>query len=153
MDITGQSSPPLAAVNKAVVRTVWTDTATRCSGPEPQRAAIDLNPSQASQSQVNGVGGGMQVGYADLSTLAQLHAMLWSGSAASAIDLHPLSGFNGSEALAIGDGEEVGWAIDTGVTSYNAMVWSGTAASAVNLQQFLPSSYIGSQSARHRLQW
>ena len=74
--------------------------------------------------------------------------MLWSGTAASAVDLHPAS-FLYSYAFAIGDGEEVGYAAgfaSGGGSSPSAIVWSGTATSALNLQQFLPASYIGSEA-------
>jgi hypothetical protein len=60
------------------------------------------------------------------------HALLWSGSASTAVDLNPrpyISSF-GTDT----DGrQQVGWASLDNNTTY-AFVWSGTAASGVNLK-------------------
>jgi hypothetical protein len=74
------------------------------------------------------------------------HAMLWYGSAASAIDLNP-AGYMGSEALHVSNGLQVGYAYTfpdpypTGPMFYHALLWSGSAASAVDLNPFMPASY------------
>ena len=91
-----------------------------------------------------GVNGNQQVGTmlsnqgAGSGSLHPQHAVLWTGSAASAVDLHPTSlpttYDNGSAALSAGGGQQVGWAsFSIGLPYYHAMVWSGTAASAVDL--------------------
>lgn len=70
----------------------------------------------------------------------QRHALLWSGSAASAIDLNP-SGFLTSEGLGISAGRQVGTgrgSVATGNQDH-ALLWVGTAASVVDLHAFLPS--------------
>src|SRR5262245_61405655 len=72
-------------------------------GGVPPRAAaeyiaIDLHPSGFTSSEAFGVSGGQQVGVgAGPATGGQIHALLWTGSAASVVDLHP-SGFTSSEA-------------------------------------------------------
>jgi hypothetical protein len=58
--------------------------------------------------------------------------VLWSGTAASVVDLHP-SGFNESTAAAIVGNKQVGEASTTVAGVTHAMLWSGTAASAVDL--------------------
>jgi hypothetical protein len=66
------------------------------------------------------------------------HAMLWSGSAESAIDLHPGGVYTSSRALGISDEFQVGYASLPG--SDHAMLWSGSAASAFDLHSLLPSA-------------
>src|SRR2546425_8460222 len=50
--------------------------------------AIDLHPDGFAYSEAVGTFGGQQVGYGILNT-GYAHALLWSGSAASVVDLHP----------------------------------------------------------------
>ena len=95
-------------------------------------SAVDLNPTGFKISNANGVGGGQQVGRgAGSSTGGSDHALLWNGTAASAVDLNPSSlGFNSSEAYGTNGSQQVGW----GDTYYShALLWNGTAASAVDL--------------------
>ena len=65
-------------------------------GGQPAAAAdylaIDLNPSGFLNSHALGVSGGQQVGDGFGLATGGTHALLWSGSAASVIDLNP-SGF------------------------------------------------------------
>ncbi len=62
------------------------------------------------------------------------HALLWSGTAASAVDLNP-SGIDLVYAYGISGGQQVGsgYGSATGGIIYHALLWSGTAASAVDL--------------------
>lgn len=112
---------------------------------------IDLNPSQWTQSFAAGVGGGRQAGWATRSVpcttkkgrcsggeKTETHPFLWSGSAASAVDLTPLGlGFSAGRALGTDGVQQVGFGLQA--LSLNAfggpfaVVWSGTADSAVNL--------------------
>ncbi len=65
--------------------------------------AIDLDPGGFYGSSAFGIGGGQQVGYGSLFPMGiNGHALLWSGSAASVVDLNP-SGFSDSApgALAV----------------------------------------------------
>ena len=68
-----------------------------------------------------------------------LHALLWTGTAASAVDLNP-SGFTDSVATGVAGGEQVGEGLTTDDVSH-ALLWTGTAASAVDLNAFLPSGF------------
>lgn len=120
---------------------LWTGTAA---------SAVDLDPSVAgfstSDSFAYATNGSQQVGYyvytsPELAT--SNHAMIWSGTAASATDLNPtnLTGITDSEAFDIRGGEEVGIGEGTGTDNQlNAILWLGTADSAVDLQALLPST-------------
>jgi hypothetical protein len=112
---------------------------------------IDLNPAQWDQSAAAGVAGGQQVGSATRSVVCtskkgqcpngrktEIHPFLWSGSAASAVDLTPLGlGFGAGRALGTDGVQQVGFGQQVlGVNAFSgpyAVVWSGTAESAVNL--------------------
>lgn len=91
------------------------------------------------------ISGGQQVGYeyvpdGQAATGYDRHALLWSGTAASAVSLHPIVAqlqppFTDSLALAVSGGQQVGWASRTTAAgeTIHALLWSGTAASAVDL--------------------
>ena len=89
-----------------------------------------------------GIGDGQQVGK---TTVFQNggHALLWSGSPESFVDLHP-AGFDTSQALGASGGRQVGireiWQPEF---QQYATLWSGTASSWVNLH---PASYIRSRA-------
>jgi hypothetical protein len=72
------------------------------------------------------------------------HALLWSGSAESVIDLNP-SGFDSSTARATNGTQQVGYGGGT-VTGNNAhaLLWSGTPDSYVDLQSSMPASFVTS---------
>lgn len=83
---------------------------------------------------------GQQVGQASgPATGNNTHAILWTGTAASAVDLNP-SGFTSSQANGATDGEQAGSARSANGVSH-AMLWRGTAASAVDPRAFLPSGF------------
>jgi hypothetical protein len=111
-----------------------------------------LHPIGYDQSSVDGIAGNSQVGYASntlpldqapLNKRSADHAMLWAGTAASAIDLNP-PGKSQSEAYAIAGNTEVGYAADSldGFDAH-AMLWHGTAASAVDLN---PAGFFASEA-------
>ena len=56
---------------------------------------------------------------------------MWTGTAASFVDLHPVNRFNYSAATGIAGNQQVGW-VTLGQTQF-ASLWTGTAASWVNL--------------------
>jgi hypothetical protein len=71
--------------------------------------------------------------------------MLWSGTAASFIDLHPTSGFTGSSAFGTDGTRQVGVGVTGGVD--HALLWSGSAASVVDLHSVLPTMMFSSSQA------
>jgi hypothetical protein len=112
---------------------------------------VDLNPSQWGQSAAAGAAGGRQVGWATRSVpcttrkgrcsggeRTETHPFMWSGSAASAVDLTPFGlGFGAGQALGTDGVQQVGFGQQVlSITAFSgpfAVVWSGTAESAVNL--------------------
>jgi hypothetical protein len=61
------------------------------------------------------------------------HALLWSGTAASAVDLNP-SGLRHSWAYGVSGSQQVGYGEGAATGNYDhALLWSGTATSAVDL--------------------
>lgn len=64
------------------------------------------------------------------------HALLWTGDAASAVDLHP-AGFFSSKALGVSNDSQVG------VGDGHALLWRGTAASVVDLH---PPNFLASRA-------
>jgi hypothetical protein len=121
-------------------------------------SAVDLHPANLLSaaglihSGAMGVGGGQQVGYGDNGMGTARHAILWSGTAASAVDLNPtnLPGLNGSSGFATNGIRQVGTAYNTAnPQSTHAVLWSGTAASAIDLHALLPATFqtAGARSA------
>jgi hypothetical protein len=96
-----------------------------------QYAAFILNPSGFNHSVAFGTGGGQQVGSGS-NYGGTAHALLWTGLAASAVDLTP-SGFAICSAEAVGGGQQVGYAVNPSTGGYHALLWSGSAASVVDL--------------------
>lgn len=95
--------------------------------------SIDLHPVTGYYSSMATSTDGLeQCGYSG-SSLGGIHAMKWSGSSSSAVDLHP-SGFNFSYCTSVDNGEQGGFAEQQSyfVTMSHAMVWHGSSA-AVDL--------------------
>jgi hypothetical protein len=104
---------------------VWSGTAA---------SGVDLHPTSLPlsyrSSWANGVGGGQQVGvgeYYDAFQGPRTHAMVWSGTAASAVDLNVGDPINESIAYATDGIQQVGQDFN------GAALWSGSAASMVPL--------------------
>ena len=108
--------------------------------------AVDLTPTNLAgftSSQVVGVGGGQQVGAGSGpgAVSSAFDALVWNGTANSAVDLSPnLSGLFASFAFAtdgtqqVGEGKYlVGSNPHTKVEHDGALLWSGTAANVVDL--------------------
>jgi hypothetical protein len=90
------------------------------------------------------VDAGQQVGdLADFSFVG--HAVLWSGSAASWVDLSPVGTYD-SVAYAVDAGVQVGAAKNIGEPFYRAFLWMGTAASALSLHSLLPADFNASEA-------
>ena len=119
---------------------LWTGTAA---------SAVDLHPTGstliASFGRAIDMTAAREVGSVSVgtTTASVLHAYVWSGTAASAVDLHP-TGYLSSEAMAVRGSYQAGYAV-TSLGYMHAMVWHGTAASAIDLNNFLPSGYLTSE--------
>lgn len=103
-----------------------------------------LHPVGFTSSRAEGVSGNVQIGYATGPATGGVdHAFLWSGTAASGVDLNPAA-FNSSRAVATSGARQVGAGrnpVGPGETTSHAVVWSGTAGSAVDLH---PAGYLNS---------
>jgi len=111
---------------------------------------VDLNPDLWNTSVAMGVGGGLQVGTANRQqvcgekkgacngTYTVVQPFLWSGSAASAVNLTPFNlGYGGGQAYGTDGVQQVGVGMQqVGFGAYSqpfAVLWTGTADSAVSL--------------------
>ena len=93
-------------------------------------SVVDLNPKDALDSVANGAWDGVQVGSAFRG--GSNHAAIWSGSAESFVDLHPL-GAADSGLLAVDNSGQAGSIYWTQPGEMHAALWHGTAESAVDL--------------------
>jgi hypothetical protein len=95
---------------------------------------MDLNPAGFDNSLAIATDGVQQVGQAwSSNSPVDGNAILWSSTAASAINLNP-AGFADSYASGIAGNQQAGggWGSSTG-NNWHAVLWSGAAASAVDL--------------------
>lgn len=119
-------------------------------------SAVDLAPLGFTNSRAFDTSGASQVGYASGFTFVvgsqtlidnNLHAMKWSGTAASAVDLHP-SAFKSSQALGIFGDTQIGFAV-TSDGIRHAMLWQGSAASVIDLNSLFTAmspAFVGSDA-------
>jgi hypothetical protein len=87
-----------------------------------------------------------QVGLGTLNATGDIryHAVIWRGTAASAVDLHPaVAGYDRSELTGVWNGQQCGVISGLGDATDHAGLWSGTAASFVDLH---PAGYFSSQA-------
>ncbi len=90
-----------------------------------------LNPATTPQSYAFSVNATRQVGYALVND--QWHAGLWTGAAATWVDLHPPAPNETSEGWGIGGKQQCGRVRNAGSSQWRACLWTGTAASFVDL--------------------
>lgn len=104
-------------------------------------SVVDLHPAGWGRSAALGASATSQVGYARLVDDSGLdYAMLWHGTAASAVNLNDPSKLWFSKANAASETIQVGQGLGpaTGATFEHALLWQGTAESLVDLH---PSLY------------
>jgi hypothetical protein len=90
---------------------------------------VDLNPIGFVGSLANATDGRQQVGKGITGNAG--HALLWSGTAESTIDLHP-AGYQMSEAFGVSKGQQVGWGMNSS-GYWRALLWTGSSGSVVDL--------------------
>jgi len=119
---------------------LWHGTAASAVDLHP--TATDMNGTQLYYASFAlSVSGSQQVGYADVASDYVKHAILWSGTATSAIDLHPslLGEDSASVAFDTNGNMQVGVGVGSATSSaYHAMLWRGTADTAIDLNGLLP---------------
>lgn len=98
-----------------------------------QITAVVLTPAGSSASRAFACGGGQQAGH-KIDEIGQLHAGLWTGTAASWVDLHPAAR-DYSEALGARGGQQVGYTFHLSLKrfEFSACLWNGSAESVVYL--------------------
>jgi hypothetical protein len=123
---------------------VWSGTA---------ESAVDLHPTNLlgfEQTTATGVSSGQQVGYGNVLVdegVGRSHALLWTGTADTALDLHPvnLSQFTDSLATATNGNYQVGAGASLTQPAH-ALLWNGTAESAIDLHVILPPGFSSSNA-------
>ena len=95
------------------------------------RGVVDLNPTGFANSQANATDGASQVGDGTSIAANGYHALLWTGSADSVVDLHPGGDYSGSAAYGVSGGQQVGEGTVRKLT--HALLWAGSAQSVVDL--------------------
>jgi PEP-CTERM motif len=107
-------------------------------------SAVDLNPVGFTQSQAYGSDGVNQVGWGTAQLPFVDVAVLWSGTAASGVELEPPTGFYISEAFSVSGNQQVGFGYSLATNNpMHALLWSGTSASVVDLN---PKGFNNSQA-------
>jgi hypothetical protein len=107
-------------------------------------SAVDLTPTSGGRAY--GVLGNQQVGESGGS------ATLWTGTAASAVNLHPAAltaiGFTHSIAYGTNGTQQVGYAYGDDLLAFaaRAILWEGSAGSYVDLHALLPSDFTESKA-------
>lgn len=105
------------------------------SASAQQYHSNDLTPAGSTSGRLNGTSGGKQVGASQIGS-GYSHAVLLSGNALTAVDLHPANYYY-SMAMCADDTQQGGWGYST-LGGIHALAWSGSAASCVDLN---PSGY------------
>lgn len=105
---------------------------------------VDLHPSGFTTSSANGTDGTQQVGSGSNPNGgmgATNHALLWRGTGASVVDLHPATGYFSTNAFAVSGGQQVGEGFIG--SNAHALLWMGSAQSVVDLN---PSGFFDSHA-------
>jgi hypothetical protein len=114
---------------------------TRAFGRELPRRGWTCTRRGAASSTASGVSNGQQAGSANFGGVD--HAGIWSGSAASWVDLHP-AGATTSAVYGVSGGRQAGFARIGG--SDHASLWNGTASSWIDLHAFAPAGFSSSSA-------
>ncbi|MGI8923965.1 MAG: hypothetical protein ACR2HJ_08010 [Fimbriimonadales bacterium] len=109
-----------------------------CAGQAQYQVEVLHPDGVGPRSYGTGAGGGQQVGHMNLFKVGASHALLWSGSQESFVDLHP-AGWDGSYAVGVDGGKQIGYrerSFGQGRGQF-ATLWSGSATSWVDLHDDL----------------
>ena len=123
------------------------------------RIVADLHQSKYVYTEARAMYGNQQVGTGNVMASAghgfvttSNHALLWTGTASSLVDLHP-AGFTDTFGTGAGVGKQVGFGMTPTSTNCppscsvnHALVWSGSTSSMLDLNQFLPAGYTDAQA-------
>ena len=108
-----------------------------------------LHPNGFATSQAVAINGNKQVGHAEIQlqngrqVVFNSRAIMWSGTAASAVTLPLPGGFIFDYyATAIFNNMIVGYGVDTNNNQHHALYWADENTPVVDLNQFLPAGYM-----------
>jgi hypothetical protein len=111
---------------------------------------IWLHPNGFASSQAVAISGINQVGHAEIQFLQNnkpafnSRAVIWSGTAASMVELRLPGGFIFNYfATGVSNGRVVGYGIDTTTSQSHALYWATATTPVVDLNQFLPAGFTG----------
>lgn len=107
-----------------------------------QYTAAALHPAGYVDSQGKGIGTPYQVGNAEDALTGLTHALLWTGTPGSVVDLNP-PGFTASYAEAVWGLTQIGRARDGATGNWHAFIWGGSAGSGLDLN---PVGYYSSEA-------
>ncbi|HEY8748065.1 MAG TPA: DUF4082 domain-containing protein [Tepidisphaeraceae bacterium] len=134
-------SPEFAAAQQVVGEAFLPANSEAALWTGPQSLSI-LQPATVTNSFAYGVSGNQQVGMGYGGAVGpNSHAFLWTGTAASAVNLNPSQlGSIESIAMAVSGNQQVGYFNPGPGNQEHAVLWNGTAASAVSLQPSFASN-------------
>jgi len=117
---------------------------------------IDLQPPGITYSVAYAVRNGEQVGDASPPATDE-RAVVWHGTAASMVSLHPAGNVFASQARATDGTHQGGWVrygTFPNISGYHAAYWSGTAGSFLDLNPFgVSESYINGMAPGQQVGW
>ena len=109
---------------------------------------IWLHPNGYASSQAVAISGVNQVGHAEIQFLVNnkpafnSRGVIWSGSAASVVELPVPAGFIFNYfATGVSNGRVVGYGVDTMTTQSHALYWATATTPVLDLNQFLPEGF------------
>jgi hypothetical protein len=122
--------------------------ATTVATPTTAHAQPSYGATVVGLGVATGISGGTIVGATGIAGSVGNHALLWSGTPPSSIDLHPIGfpfGSPYSFATGVSASTQVGYWYVAGGSNSHALLWNGTAASAIDLTPpgFLSSGAYG----------
>lgn len=139
---------------------VWKSTWNAALWRGTSKSLVVLHPAGATSSSATATDGVRQVGNATYEIRLRVEAVkgqksalfsyatVWSGTAGSAINIHPY-GFTHSYATSVAGSYIAGYAADNTKLStpayYHAIVWDAN-LQATDLNAFLPAGFVGSQA-------
>ena len=106
--VSGKSRPVISYIRTTVLTAALSLAALPVFAQQPPYHANDVTPVGATSGKLNSATNGKQAGAR--STNGTSHAVVMSGNALAAVDLHPANYYS-SAALASDDTQQAGWAL------------------------------------------
>jgi hypothetical protein len=111
--------------------------------PTATSAPVNLDPGNVLSSSANAIDGNLQGGSVQdvQGWPTGSHAVIWSGTKQSMVDLHPAIPFRDSVVRGMRNGLQVGYAIPKTINRQQALAWHSNAATWINLHSRLPAAF------------